>query len=288
MNFNTVYCGDVIATIKKNIDVESVDLVVTSPPYDNLREYMGFEFDFNKTIEELYRVMKPGGVVVWVVGDAYINGSRSLTSFEQALQFKKVGFNIHDVMIYRKTGFNYPSQGRYNQIYEFMIIASKGLPKTFNPIYDVPKKWGGSWGKTNTRKKDGTLHEKNIGTEGMAKTGRADVVECPNCGNIFLKDSEKDYGYARRGNIWTYRNSPKFAHKDTIVIEHPATFPLSLAEDHILSWSNEDDVILDPLCGSGTTLVAAMLLKRKYIGIDVSEKYCDISRKRIVFYKERM
>lgn len=284
MNLNTIYCGDAVSIINQHIPTSSIDLVVTSPPYDNIRDYKGYHFSLGPLSLELYRVMTPGGVIVWITGDETINGSETLTSFKTALQFRDVGFNLHDTMIFRKSGFNYPGSGRYNQIFEYMFVFSKGAPKTFNPVCDLPKKWGGAWGKTTVRKKDGSLAPINAGNENEGRKGRANVIECPNCGFEFKRDAEKDYGFARRGNIWPYRNSPQFAHEDKFVLEHPATFPMALAEDHILSWSNEGDVVLDPLCGSGTTCIAAMQLQRKFIGIDISQEYVDLAYKRLAFY----
>ena len=82
-----------------------IDLTVTSPPYDNLRAYSGYSFDFEAVAKELYRVTKQGGVVIWVVGDATIKGSETGTSFRQALFFKEIGFNLHDTMIYAKNSY---------------------------------------------------------------------------------------------------------------------------------------------------------------------------------------
>ncbi len=252
-----VHCGDCVQFMRNNMEDEIVDLTVTSPPYDRLRTYEGFQFDFEATARELYRVTKPGGVVVWVVGDAVVNGSKSGTSFKQSLYFKEIGFNIHDIMIYEKTGVSYPSLTRYTQIFEFMFVFSKGKPKTFNPICDLPKRWpGGSWGKTSRRKRDGTLDTKTI------------------------KEGDGN-GFKMRTNVWTIRNGHGFGTRDAIAYQHPATFPEQLANDHIITWSNPGDLVLDPLAGSGTTLKMAKILGRQFIGIEISEEYCTIARKRI-------
>lgn len=105
-DYNYITLGDCVELMKEIPD-DFIDLTVTSPPYDNLRDYnneMTWNFEkFKEVAKELFRITKPGGVVVWVVGDATIKGSETGTSFRQALFFKDCGFNLHDTMIYKKT-----------------------------------------------------------------------------------------------------------------------------------------------------------------------------------------
>lgn len=244
-------CLDVMATWPENC----IDLVVTSPPYDNLRTYKEYKFDFECIAKELYRVTKQGGVVVWVVGDATIDGSETGTSFRQALYFKEIGFNLHDTMIYTKTGFAKPSSNRYHQVWEFMFVFSKASPKTFNPIKDRQNKWPGQKHCPNLqRQKTGEQKRFSKGTN---------IAE-----------------YGMRFNIWTYDTGLNHTTQDKIAYQHPAIFPDKLAAEHIISWSNEKDLILDPMCGSGTTCVAAKLLNRRFIGIDISPEYVKIAQER--------
>lgn len=252
---NTIYCGDCAKVMKQWKD-GIIDLTVTSPPYDNLRDYKGYKFAFESIAEQLYRVTKPGGVVVWVVGDATIKGSETGTSFRQALYFKDIGFSIHDTMFYLKNNFANPSTVRYHQVIEYVFILSKGKPKTFNPICDRQNKYAGQtcWGKNTVRQKNGTL------------------IEMP-------KKIIADYG--KRYNIWKYNVGAGFSTKDKVAYKHPAIFPEKLAHDHIISWSNEGDIVLDPMCGSGTTLKEAIKLNRQFIGIDISEEYCAIAQERL-------
>lgn len=248
--------GDVLDGIKS----DSVDLVVTSPPYDDLRDYEkddAWTFkSFQRIARQLYRVMKPGGVVVWVVGDSVVNGAKSLTSFKQAIYFQKIGFKMYDVIIYEKTGTAPPHKNRYFNAYEYMFVLSKGLPKTINIIRDKENKWGGqqTYGKVTRREKDGSLTDK----------GRKTINQM-----------------GARTNIWKYANGKGFATRDEIAYEHPAIFPEKLAEDHIISWSNEGDIVLDPFAGSGTVAKKAIELNRRWLGIEISSKYCDIARERI-------
>lgn len=241
--------------IMRNFEESSVDLVITSPPYDNLRDYKGFTFDVKLIIEELFRVLKPGGVVVWIVADATINGSETGTSFRQALSFIEVGFNLHDTMIFRKKNpIPQIYRKRYNNEFEYMFVFSKGLVKTHNPLMVDCLHAG--------LELNGTTY-KNY-SKGDQTRGR-------------LANPVKDKKI--KGNIWDYVVGKNKEDQDAK--GHPAPFPCQLATDHILSWSNEDDIVLDPMCGSGTTCKMAKELGRNFIGIDVSHQYCELARKRI-------
>lgn len=197
---------------------------------------------------------------MWVVGDAVKNGSETGTSFRQALSFMDVGWSLHDTMIYEKNTSSFPASrtgNRYTQIFEYMFVFSKGKPAVANLICDKPNRWAGhtNWGKNTHRDKSGKLIE----TE--------DIKPVPE--------------FSPRNNIWQYVVGKGFGQKDSNAYKHPATFPEQLAEDHIISWSNEGDVILDPMCGSGTTCIAAKKLGRQYIGIDISSEFCDLARSRL-------
>lgn len=255
IEINKIYNIDCSGGMKQIPD-DFIDLTITSPPYDSLRDYKGYGFNFESIAKELYRVTKRGGVVVWIVKDATIKGNKTLTSFKQCLFFQKIGFDIYDTMIYSKTSGGLPHKGRYRDAIEFMFIISKGKPKTINLIKDRKNKYGGTYtyGNVTVREKDGTL--------GDRKRRLVSV-----------------YGY--RYNIWEYATGKGNTTSDMMTFEHPAMFPEKLAEDHILSWSNEGDIILDPMCGSGTTCKMAKLNSRKYIGMDISEEYCRIARRRV-------
>ena len=244
----------------KLLDDDCIDLVVTSPPYDELRKYNGYSFDFEDIVTELYRVMKPGGIIVWVVGDQTKDGSETGTSFRQALGFIDSGFKLHDTMIYEKNTSSFPARRngkRYTQIFEYMFVFSKGKPKTGNLICDKPNKWAGhtNWGKNTQRDKNNDLKE---------TTKIKPVPE-----------------FSPRNNIWKYTVGGGFATKDKIAHKHPAIFPEELAKDHILSWSNEGDIVMDIFAGSGTTLKMAKLNNRKFIGFEISREYCEIIEKRL-------
>ena len=230
------------------LDRESIDLTVTSPPYDNLRAYNGFTWDFDGVAKELYRVTKQGGVVVWIVNDATIRGSETGTSFRQALYFTDIGFNLHDTMIWTKDGGGAVGSNLcYTQNFEYMFILSKGTPKTINLIRDKPN---ASFGQDKSG------------------VGRRKVT-----GEHKIESRKPSSEFSRRNNYW-YVPTQKSA-------LHPAVFPDRLASDHIISWSNRGDLVLDPFMGSGTTAKMAMLNDRNYIGFELSEEYCNVSRQRI-------
>lgn len=261
MELNRIYNSNCIDGMKQMAD-NFVDLTVTSPPYDNLRDYGSivdentWNFEVFKCIaNELYRITKPGGTVVWVIGDAVINGSETGSSFRQALYFMECGFKLHDTMIYEKNSSSFPASRtskRYTQIFEYMFIFVKG--KIRNDILllaDKPNKWAGhiNWGKNTQYNKDGSLKI----TE--------DIKTVPE--------------FSLRNNIWKYSTS--FNDKTG----HPAVFPEKLAEDHILSWTKEGDVVFDPFMGSGTTAKMAMLNNRNYIGFELNKDYYEASLKRL-------
>lgn len=262
---NKIYCGS-CQTILKNFPDNYFDLTVTSPPYDKIRDYNGFQFsseDCNQIIKELYRVTKKGGVVVWIVGDSVSNGSESGTSFLQAAKFMKIGFKLHDTMIYEKNTSSFPARKtskRYTQIFEYMFVFCKGKIKTGNLICDKSNKWAGhtNWGKNTHRNKAGEL--------------------------IQSKNIKPVPDFSPRNNIWRYVVGHGFNSSDKESKKHPAIFPEKLAEDHILSWSNEGDIVLDPFVGSGTTCKIAKKNGRKYVGIDISKEYCKLSREIIAKY----
>ena len=241
----------------KKMDENSVDLTVTSPPYDNLRDYKGYSFDVNAIAKELYRVTKKGGVVVWVVGDKILKGNKSLTSFKQALIFQETGFNVHDVMIYRKKNTPFMRSNAYTNCYEFMFVFSKGKPNTFNPIKEKTARNGYEMLVCN-KKSDG-INKKVLGKLNEEKV---------------------------KTNIWDYAVGLGGTTTDKIAFKHPAVFPERLALDHILSWTNEGDLVFDPMCGSGTTCKMAMLSNRNYLGCDISQEYVDISIERLNQYKK--
>lgn len=235
----------------QDIPDKSIDLTVTSPPYDNLRTYNNSlewgENIWKPVIKELFRITKDGGVVVWVVGDATIKGSETGTSFKQALYFKEVGFNIHDTMIYQKNNFSNPSTNRYHQIFEYMFIFNKGHLQTFNSIKDRKNILVGKRKVSPTRRKDGSIK----------RTEKEKIVN----------------EYGQRYNIWIIPT--------TNINGHPAPFPEKLAQDHIYSWSNENDMVLDCFMGSGTTGVVCKRLNRNFIGIEKDENYFNIAKERI-------
>ena len=250
----SLYCGDNIS-IMQSLAPESISLTVTSPPYDSLRQYTNdseWSFDkFKGVAAELYRITVNGGVVVWNVADQTIEGSETGSSFRQALHFIDCGFKLADTMIYKKAnpGGARGSNKTYLQCFEYMFVLSKGPIQTYNLLQDRPNKGARNGIGGGGRNPDGTI-----------KVGR----------------ELEAFETGRRLNIWEYPTQI-----NEWSGQHPAPFPIGLAEDHILSWSNEGDVVLDPFSGSGTTVTAALKHRRKAIGIDVSTQYTELARDRV-------
>ncbi len=267
MEFNRTYNENCLDTMKK-MPNDYIKLTVTSPPYDDLRtynknvgsnkdEFNGYSFPFEDIAKELYRVTQKGGVVVWVVSDAVQNGSESGTSFRQALYFKQIGFNIHDTMIYRKLNPPPNSGKRYQQMFEYMFVFSKGTPTTTNiGLRDRSNKCNDKRTyrkKKFSRNKDGEFNENDY----------------------FVKEKVPDF------NIWDFYVGGGNSTNDKVAFEHPAIFPEELVKRHLESWSNECDLIYDPFMGSGTTSKMCLLTNRKYIGSELSFEYCEIEKKRL-------
>jgi len=258
-----LFQGDCLKVMQDLIDDDvNVDLVVTSPPYDNLRTYndsLKWDFDiFKQVADKLYDIVTDGGVIVWIVNDATINGSETGTSFRQALYFKEIGFNLHDTMIYQKTGIPFPEQVRYYPCFEYMFVLSKGKPKTINLIQDKKNSGFGHLISGFERQADGSFKRRNGAIE---------------------KRRLKEFGV--RTNVWKYVTGKGNSSKNPIAFQHPAIFPLDLAKDHILSWSNPNDTVLDCFMGSGTTGVACHQTNRNFIGIELEPKYYEIAEQRI-------
>lgn len=254
MEINKIYNESNLETMARMPDC-FVDLTVTSPPYDNLRDYKGYSFPFENIAKELYRVTKQGGVIVWIVNDSTINGSETGTSFKQALYFKEIGFNLHDTMIYDKGFAKFPDIVRYAQSFEYMFVFSKGKLKTFNPVKTLSVQCGNKKLITDRNKKGQT--EKSI---------------------TIVKE------YKSERNVWLIDSGFNRSSKDKTAFEHPAIFPEELAKLHIASWSNQNDLIYDPFIGSGTTAKMAHLQKRNWIGSEISKEYVDLANKRLEKY----
>lgn len=248
-DIDRIYNEDCLATMSRMPD-GFVDMVVTSPPYDGMKSYNGYSFDFENVAKELFRVTKEGGVVVWVVGDETRAGDETGTSFRQALYFKEIGFRLFDTMIWHKpNSFNFGSNDCYRQSFEYMFVFTKGKIATRNLIKDVPAKMAGRTVKGARRHVNG------------------------------VRDEVPDFvvpEYKRRDNVWDIMVAQE---KGTG--KHPAVFPEVLAGDHIISWSNPGEIVYDPFMGSGTVAKAARSLGRRFIGSEISAEYCAIAERRL-------
>ena len=270
MEINKIYNENCLETMAKMPD-NFIDLTVTSPPYDDVRLYKGFTLPLEDIAKELYRVTKDGGVVVWVVNDKTKNYCESLTSFKTAILFvENAGFNLHDTMIYKRQAA-FPDVVRYYQEFEYMFVFSKGKPKTINLLRQNKSE------STIKRNNSGLHNSRNERQQnGEIKKGNIKSVERVN--NSKLDDTRV------KSNIWEIATGSQKSTKDKIAFQHPAIFPEQLANDHIISWSNENDLIYDPFMGSGTTAKAAHQLKRRWIGSEISSEYVDLANKRLEPY----
>ena len=252
---DTVLVGDCVELLPT---LPQADLILTSPPYGTLRDYGGHEFDWRVVADALVPALAPGGVLVWIVKDQTIEGSKSGESFRQALHFLAAGLRLHDVLIYRKAANQNPTPNRVNQDSEFMFVFSNGAPRTANIPKDVPSLWAGTMRVINGTGRDANGNNPPI-------SGRRVVGP-----------------YQKRGTVWEYlvglnNSAPDF----TDAHDHPAIFPLALAKDHVGMWTNPGDLVIDPMCGSGTTLRAAKDLNRRYIGIDIHAPYVALAEQRL-------
>lgn len=250
-----IICGD-NCEVMLTLPSESIDLVVTSPPYDDLRTYGGHDWDFYGVAWNLKRLLKRGGVIVWNVADATKDGSETGSSMRQALHFQSIGLNIHDTMVYEKAQISFPDDSRYYQAWEYVFVLSKGRPKAFNPL-TVENPNAGKAISGRERGKNGELVDMNAVRHGRVRPERS-----------------------VKRNVWKYATGTASS-DDLVAFKHPAIFPEDLARDHIFSWSNEGDIVLDPFSGSGTTAKMAREAGRRYIGIEINPEYCDIARKRL-------
>lgn len=255
MELNKIYCGD-NCDLLGQLPRDCVDLVVTSPPYDDLRTYGGHTWDFYGVAWQLKRVLKPGGVIVWVVADATKDGSETGTSMEQALHFKRLGLNLHDTMIYKVNGTGAKGSNlSYWQAWEYMFIVSKGTPLAVNRLNDRQR---------------GDGRKKNTYSGRTDDRGNRNSFNRIKCAETVIRD-----------NVWMYSVGFMSGSSDAIAYDHPAIFPEKLAQDHILSWSNPGDLVLDPFTGSGTTCKAAKELGRNFLGFEINPGYCKIAERRI-------
>ena len=285
-----IYNEDCLDTMSRLKD-GAVDLTVTSPPYDDMRTYDGHaDFDFETIAAELYRVTAEGGVLVWIVADQTIKGNETCTSFQQALYFRQLGFNLFDTMIYVKPprGATGNNKGYWN-VFEYMFILAKGTPKTTNLLHD----------RENTRRKKPSLEKERTRTgefilrqqKGSGKYGkRTNVWQYIDGGNNKKRmpdgsfQTVKHHGYdqfGRRTNIWYYVTGGRHSSSDKYGTMHPAIFPEKLAQDHIISWSNEGDLVYDPFAGSGTTAKMCIQNNRRYLGSEINAEYHAIAQARI-------
>ena len=252
---NKIICEDNI-TYLKTLPDECIDFVITSPPYDALRDYNGYKLDLHGLGVELLRVLKDGGICVMVIQDSTRDFAKSLTSFRTIVDWcDNIGFRLFECNIYNRQG----TEGawwkkRFRVDHEYMPIFLKGKrPQYFDKEnIKIPSKHGGKiMTGANIRTKNGQTGSRKV---------KINPTKCP-------------------GTVMTFGNT--CGGESKLKSKHPAVFPNMLAYDMIECFCPEDGTVLDPFNGSGTTTLAAKCLGRNYIGIDVSEEYNKIARERL-------
>ena len=250
-----VICADAVECMTE-MSSNSIDFILTSPPYDRTRLYLGKEpdWEFPLVAKHCFRLLKPGGVLCWNVNDAVVNGSETLTSFRQAIYFvDSVGFRMHDTMIYQKLNFSHPERTRYHSVFEYVHVLSKGAPSTFNPIMDRKNLTAGAVG--------------NLGVNTFTERG----------GSKSEREKKVTAEFGMRHNVWLGKTRGQ--EEMCKELHHPAMMPKWLARDLILSWSNPGDLVLDPLAGSFTVCQEAVKVGRRSVGIEQNEEYCRLAIK---------
>jgi site-specific DNA-methyltransferase (adenine-specific) len=257
-----VYVGDGLKVMNLMPD-NYVDLTVTSCPYDQIRDYHGFVFDYKPMARELYRITKPGGVVCWNVQAQTIDGSETLTPQKHSIFFvEECGFKLHETIIYQKLNFSHPARNRYPKVWEYVFVFSKGAPKTFNPIKDRKNKTAGKLGSLGVN-----TFTKKDGSKGVRKR----KINTP---------------FGVRHNVWIgkTRGQEEMFKK----LKQPAMMPMWLAQDLIKSYSNEGEIVFDPMAGSGTTAKMSEAHNRQWIISEISIQYAKDSLSEIPAHKSAL
>jgi site-specific DNA-methyltransferase (adenine-specific) len=255
LSLNRIYCTDCVEGMKQ-IPGSSIDLVVTSPPYDSIRNYNGFTFDLHATGQGIHRVLRDGGIAAMVLQDQTSNFGKSLTSFRTVLDWcDNIGFKLFECVIYRKYG---PEgawwRNRFRVDHEYMPIFLKGnRPNYFDkePL-KIPSKHGG---KVMT----GSGSRRTDGKTNHAVTRMINPTKC-------------------RGTVWDYLMA---GDKDPIKRKHPAPFPDQIPKDFIGCFCPPGGIVLDPFMGCGSTAMAALALGRRFIGFEISPEYCSLAEERM-------
>ena len=254
---NKIVQGDAIKVLKQ-CKPDYFNLTVFSPPYDALRDYNGFSLSLHNLGEALFRVTKPGGLVVLVIQDQTKGGHKSLTSFRTIVDWcDNIGFGLWECSIYNRHGKEGAWWSKRLRVdHEYMPIFIKGdKPEYFNkePL-KIPCKHAGKFmmGGANRNKDNKTIESSKI---------IINNTKCP-------------------GTVWNLSNG---GDKVQMKRDHPATYPDQIPYRFIQLFCPPNGIVLDPMVGSGSTAIAAKILGRKYLGIDISPEYCKLARNRLKY-----
>ena len=283
IELNKIYPESNLETMQR-IESNSIDMVLTSPPYANARAktYGGIDADdyinwFIPIAKEIYRILKPTGSFILNIGDNTIDGETHLYTFEIPIVLKReIGFKFIDPLIWhKKTTPPGKFKNRFKDGWEFCFHFSKTLDIKFNP-YAVAE-------KTTQVSIDRALRHKDTH---IMKSTTGSGFNNPNKNLKERRNRQTGSGFGTDDN---YMDSLEMALPMNVIycspetrnMNHSAPFPIEIPVFFIKAFTDENDIIYDPFLGSGTTAEAALRLNRKFIGSEIKTEYVSTANNRI-------
>lgn len=269
---NRITLGD-CEQVLRGFPESSIDLIFTSPPYADQRErtYGGVKPDeyvdwFLPKAEQFLRVLKPTGTFVLNIKERVVNGERHTYVIELILRMREQGWLWTEEFIWHKKN-SYPGKwpNRFRDSWERLLQFNK--ERKFNMYQEAVMVPVGDWAQdrlVNLSKTDKTRDESKV-ESGFGK----------NVSNWLGRDMVYPTNVIHMATECSNRG-------------HSAAFPLDLPTWFIKLFTIKDDTVLDPFVGSGTTAVAAKQLGRKYVGIDISQEYCQLAKERLIQIQPRL
>ncbi len=262
---NSIIHGDCEEILKKIPD-NSIDLIVTSPPYADSRKktYGGISPDkyvewFLPKTKDLLRVLKPTGTFILNIKEKAVNGERHTYVIEIILNMRKQGWLWTEEFVWHKRNC-YPGKwpNRFRDAWERCLQFNKD--KRFNMYQEAVMVPMGDWAQTRLKS--------------LSETDK------------IRDESKSNSGFGKNVSKWVGRENAYPTNVLYLATEcynrnHSATFPFSLPEWFIKLFTKVGDVVLDPFVGVGTTAIVANNMHRRYVGIDIKKEYCEFAKKEI-------